>query len=71
MATPAHSTKLRRLERIVPAQRAVEGGGFEVFRPFPTGVLAGLRGSWLCRAVTWCFAGGLARSEVGVVAVGG
>ena len=39
MASPSHGVKLRGLERIVAAQRAVEGGGFEVFRPFPTDVL--------------------------------
>jgi len=32
---------------------------------------AGLRGSWLVGSVTWGFVGGVARSRVGVVAVGG
>lgn len=33
------TTSARRLDRIVPASRAIEGGGFEVFRPFPTPAL--------------------------------
>ena len=37
--TPLPGAKLRGLERIVPAERAIEGGGFEVFRPFPTAAL--------------------------------
>ncbi len=33
------TTSARRLDRVIPASRTIEGGGFEVFRPFPTPAL--------------------------------
>ena len=39
METTTPTTTARPLDRIVTSQRAIEGGGFEVFRPFPTAEL--------------------------------
>ena len=36
---PTATTSTRRLDRIVPASSTIEGGGFEVYRPFPTPAL--------------------------------
>jgi redox-sensitive bicupin YhaK (pirin superfamily) len=37
--TPTTTTTSRPLVAVVPASRTIEGGGFEVFRPFPTAAL--------------------------------
>jgi len=42
LSVPAPAASARPVERVVPAHHAVEGAGFEVWRPFPGGVDAHL-----------------------------